>query len=74
MDDGLGDWRHWAVTTLAEDMPAAYPGGPSHKAGAPLYLSMDARNPKGERVGFTMPSPTALALSISIQSAKRADT
>lgn len=72
-DDGLGDWRHWAVATLAKDMPPAYPGGPSHKTGARVFLTTVAREARGELVGFTMPSPTALALSISIQAAKKAD-
>lgn len=72
-DDGLGDWRHRAVTTLAEDVPPAYPGGPSHKAGTPVFLIAVTRDDRGELIGFTMPSPTALALSISIQAAKKAD-
>ena len=28
-----GDWRIKAVVTPAKDVPAAYPGGPSYKAG-----------------------------------------
>lgn len=72
-DDGLGDSRHWAATALAKDMPAAYPGGPSHKAGTPLFLSTLTRTVRGELIGFTMPSPTALGLSISIQASKKAD-
>jgi len=38
-DDDIGDWRIEAAATLAKDVPAAYPGGPSHKAGAHVYLS-----------------------------------
>ena len=39
MQDGLGDWRIALATRLVKDVPAAYPGGPSHKAGAPVYVS-----------------------------------
>ncbi len=72
-DDGLGDWRHRGVTRLAQDVPPAFPGGPSHKTGAPVYVSALARGRRGDLVGFTAPSATALALSISIQAAKKAD-
>lgn len=73
-DDGLGDWRIEAVTTLAQDMPAAYPGGPSHKAGAPVYLSHTyTKHPQHNVFGFTTPSATALALSAAMKSAAVAD-
>lgn len=32
--DGLGGWRIQAVTRIINDVSAAYPGGPSHNAGA----------------------------------------
>lgn len=73
MDDGLGDWRHWAATRLAADMKAAGPGAPAHKAGSPIYQSAITRDSYGRVVAFTMPSPTALALNISIGAARRAD-
>jgi len=71
-DDGLGDWRFEAIATIAEDIPEAYPGGPSHKAGARLLLTTVTRNAKGELVGFVTPSATALALNIAITAAKKA--
>jgi hypothetical protein len=71
--DGLGDWRQWAVSTLAKDLPAAYPGGPSHKAGAIISMSAATRDQLGRPLSFLMPSPTALALSTSIRTAKHAD-
>jgi len=69
-DDGQGDWRHWASSTLAKDVPPAYPGGPSHKAGALVLLSTLTTEPDGRLIGFPMPSPTALALSLAISAAK----
>jgi hypothetical protein len=71
-DDKLGDWRFEAVSTLAQDLPAAYPDGPSHKAGARVLLTTVTKNEKGEPVGFITPSATALALNIAITAAKKA--
>jgi hypothetical protein len=68
-DDNFGDWRIEAVTTLAKDMPAAYPGGPSHKAGTPVYLSHTVKHPQYNVFGFTTPSATALALSAAMKNA-----
>lgn len=73
MDDGLGDWRHRVAVRLTKDVPAAFPGGPSHKAGAAVHTSTMTRAKNGQFVGFTLPSQTALALSIAIQAAKKAD-
>lgn len=70
--DGLGDWRISVVTTLTSDIPPAYPGGPSHKAGAPVYLSSLALDPEHNAIGFITPSPTAMALNAAIRSAVRA--
>jgi len=42
-DDGFGDWRIQAVTTLAKDVPAAYPGGPSIKQ-VHLHISFQQPN------------------------------
>ena len=70
--NGLGDWRIQAATRLAKDVPAAYPACPSHKSGSPVYLVTATRDSRGDCVGFTTPSPTALALSIAASAGKRA--
>lgn len=66
-DDGLGDWRLAAVTTLAADVPATPQGAPAHKAGARVALSTAARNPRGQLIGFTAPSAVAMALNIAMR-------
>jgi len=71
-DDGLGDWRIAAVARLAEDLPAAFPGGPSHKSGAPVYQSEHVQNSKGEFIGFIASSATAMAFHIAIEASKKA--
>ena len=72
-DDGLGDWRIQAATTLAKDVSSAYPGGPSHKAGTPVHLSTTTRDAKKRPFGFVTPSATALALSIAMKTAEEAN-
>jgi len=67
-DDGLGDWRNLASARLAEPVPAAFPGGPSHQTGDTFHQSALVRDAAGQPIGFTLPSATALALNISIQS------
>lgn len=71
-NDELGDWRIQAATRLAKDLPPAYSGGPSHKAGAPVYLTTVTRDSTGENIGFITPSPIALALNIAASAGKRA--
>ena len=66
MDDTLGDWRIQAVVRLAQDVPAAYPGGPSHKAGTPIHLGTSTRGTGDQPIGFVTPSSIALALNIAI--------
>jgi hypothetical protein len=70
--DNFGDWRIAVVTQLASDLPAAFPGGPAHKAGMPAYLSSLTRDAVYNAIGFITPSPTALALSAAIRSSLRA--
>jgi len=72
-DEGFGDWRIFAVTTLAEDIPPAYPDGPSHKAGAPIYLVTESIHKEFNSLGFITPSAVALALNISLNSSKEAN-
>jgi len=66
------DWRIYGGTTITEDVPAAYPGGPSHKKGSPIYPAMLARNQNGNIFSFIRPSVPALALNIAIKAAKEA--
>jgi len=73
-DDGLGDWRYAAASRLAKDVPAAYPGGPSHKAGAPVYQSALVKTVDGENIAFTAPSATAMALNVARKAANHATT
>jgi hypothetical protein len=68
MDETLGDWRLLLVTRLAKDQPAAFPGGPSHKAGTPVHLVTSTRGTGNQPIGFVTPSSTALALNIAINS------
>ncbi|MDD4137104.1 MAG: hypothetical protein PHT99_04305 [Methanoregula sp.] len=68
------DWRIWGCTFLAKDVPAAYPGGPSHKAGDPLFYSSLTRTEKGELIGFIQPRPAAMAINISISNALKANS
>jgi hypothetical protein len=71
-DDDFGDWRIAVVTALLNDLPAAFPGGPAHKAGTPVYLSSLTRDREYNAIGFITPSPTALALNAAFRSALRA--
>jgi len=72
MKDNFGDWRILSLTTLAQDLPAAFPGGPSHKAGTPVYLSSLTKHEIYNTIGFVTPSPMALSLNISLQSSSEA--
>jgi hypothetical protein len=72
--DDLGDWRLHAATRLAFDQPAAFAGGPSHKAGTPAHLVTVASSPQHRWLSFPTPNAAALALIISsgFRSAERA--
>jgi len=70
--DNFGDWRIAAVSTLLKDLPAAFPRGPAHKAGTPVYLSSLTKDKQHNAIGFITPSPTALALNAAIRNALRA--
>lgn len=71
-DDGLGDWRIAVATTLAEDLPAAYLGGPSHKKGTGLYLTTGTNDETHGRLSFITPHPSALSFNIAFEYAKEA--
>lgn len=71
-DDGFGDWRIAAASRLAKDLPADFPGGPSHKAGAAVYQSSLVVTESGENIGFLTPSATAMAFNIAIHASEKA--
>lgn len=71
-DGDVGDWRIAAAARLAQDLPAAYPGGPAHKAGTPVYQTSLVKTEQGELVGFTTPSAVALALNLAIRASQEA--
>lgn len=71
-NEKFGDWRIAFVTTLAQDVPAAYPGGPSHRAGTPVYQSSVTKHPEHNTLGFITPSPVALALNLAFKGAQKA--
>jgi len=66
--DGLGDWRFYAATRVAADVPPAYPGGPSHKAGSAIVLVTSVSIPNHPSLSFMTPSATALALDAAFNS------
>jgi len=68
----VGDWRIAAVTRLAQDLPAAYPGGPSHKSGTAVYQASLVKTKQGELISFTTPSAVALALNLAIRASQEA--
>jgi hypothetical protein len=67
---GLADWRIEVFGKLVHDVPAAFPGGPSHKAGEFVYFDPTlVRHPSYNAIGFITPSPTAMALNIASNAA-----
>lgn len=66
-NDLPGDWRIRVAVQIAKDVPPAYPGGPSHKAGSGGYQHTTVIDPSGQVSGFTTPSAIALALSIAMK-------
>jgi hypothetical protein len=66
------DWRLAFVATLDKDLPAAYPGGPAHSAGTELCVAAAIPHPAHGITNVPLPSFTALALSVSIDSARQA--
>jgi|SRR5271166_4246361 len=68
-NDNFGDWRIEAVTTIVQDVPAAYPGGPSHRAGTPVYKASVTKHAEYNTIGFVTPSPIALALNTAARNA-----
>lgn len=66
------DWRIQAAATVAHDVPAAYPGGPSHRVGSKLVLTSIVQTPDGP-TAFLAPSAVAIALSIAAKNSQQAD-
>src|SRR5215212_8494768 len=66
------DWRIRIVTHLTQDVAPAYPGGPSHKAGALVVQSTPGKDAKGQAMGFATPSAVGLALSLAIRASEEA--
>jgi hypothetical protein len=66
------DWRIQAAATTATEIPAAYPGGPSHPAGSTLVLSSQITPAEGVPILFPTPSAAALSLSIAARAARSA--
>jgi hypothetical protein len=70
---GLADWRVEKFGKSVTDLPAAFPGGPSHKAGTFVYFDPTlVRHPSYNAIGFITPSPTAMALNIASRAASDA--
>lgn len=68
------DWRMWGYSFLTADVPPAYPGGPSHKSGSPVFVSSLTRTAQGDLIGFIRPRPPAMAMDIAIKAALLANT
>lgn len=66
------DWRMQYVATLVNDLPAAFPGGLSHKAGTTACLSILSKHSDYGLFGFPAPSIPALALNTSLRAAREA--
>jgi hypothetical protein len=66
------DWRIAVSGKLTHDVPAAFPGGPSHKAGTPIYTASLTKDSQHNLIGFVTPNPTALALNAASRSASTA--
>jgi hypothetical protein len=66
------DWRIQAATTTVTDIPAAYPGGPSHPAGSIVVLVSQVVPPEGPPIAFPAPSATAIALGVACRAARAA--
>lgn len=71
--EGLADWRVESFGRLANELPAAFPGGPSHPPGSFAYPAPTlVRYPTYNAIGFITPSPTAMALNIAASAASAA--
>jgi hypothetical protein len=46
------DWRIQSATTTVTDIPAAFPGGPSHPAGSTVLVASIMTPAEGTPIGF----------------------
>jgi len=65
----LPDWRIAAISQIVQDVPAAYPGGPSHKKGSFVTLIHHEKDPQKGIISFTTPHAAALSLGAAIKNA-----
>lgn len=66
------DWRIQAATTTVTEIPAAFPGGPSHPAGSTGVLVSQVTPAEGVPIAFPAPSAAALALGVAARAARTA--
>lgn len=66
------DWRISTIVQTAEDVPAAFPGGPHHPKGSYVSLCHYSKHSIYGNLGFTTPHSSALSLSIALKSASLA--
>jgi len=66
------DWRIQFSTTTVTEIPAAYPGGPSHPAGSTIVVVSLVQPSEGPPIAFPAPSAAALALGAATRAAKTA--
>jgi hypothetical protein len=66
------DWRMELVTHLAEAIPSAYPGGPSHEKGTLLYASFNIKTSDNQRISFAAPNAVAMLLNLAMTAANSA--
>lgn len=65
------DWRIAIASTLAEDLPPSYPGGPSFKKGDYVFHTTMVDDNKGSKATFITPQPAALCLNVAIKAARQ---
>lgn len=63
----LPDWRIAAISQIVADVPAAYPGGPSHKKGSYVTLIHHEKDPQKGTISFTTPHAAALSLGAAVK-------
>lgn len=66
------DWRIATIIQTAEDVKAAFEGGPAHPKGSYLSVIHHSEHPTHGRLGFITPHSSALSLNISVKCASTA--
>ncbi|MBU0561777.1 MAG: SEC-C domain-containing protein [Bacteroidetes bacterium] len=67
LDSNRPDWRVAVSGQIAEDVPAAFPGGPSHPKGSYFVVTHFTKHPTYGLMGFKTPHTSALCLSSSLK-------